>query len=312
MDPLSHLLDGPRASRAFALRVTMDAPWSIHVRDRAPLTLMAVLAGHAWLVADGESLELVPGDVAIVRGPEPYLVADDPLRAPMVIVHPGQRCTTPAGDEVTLSMTQGVRTWGNAAAGETTLLIGTYETDAEVSSLVTAALPRVGTVPAGHIEPALLDILNTEITTAAPAQSAAIDRLLDVLLVHAVRAWTQLHPEQASGWLAGSTDPLVASALDLLHEAPAATWTVETLARDLNVSRATLAGRFRRVIGEPPMAYLTKWRMMLASESLADPRVTTAQIATDVGYGSPFALSTAFKRQFGVSPTEYRRRRFQA
>lgn len=310
MDPLTHLLDGPRARRAFALRVVMSPNWSIDVRDRAPLTVMAMMSGDAWLEADNEKFQLRQGDVAIVQGPDPYTVSDDPLRAPDVVIHPGQLCTSPSGKDLQTSMNHGIRTWGNASTGETTLLIGTYETDAEIGAAVTSGLPRIAVVPAGEVSPSLMGFLEGEITSDAPGQGSTIDRLLDVLLVHSIRAWAALHPDTARGWLAGGTDPLIAQTLTFFHESPAEAWNLESLAQRLNVSRATLAGRFRAGVGEPPMTYLTNWRMLLASELLADPRLTTTQIASQVGYGSPFALSTAFKRRFGVSPTGYRDRTY--
>ena len=310
MDPLAHLLDGPRARRAFALRVVMNPDWSISVRDRAPLTVMAMMSGNAWLEADNERFRLRQGDVAIVRGPDPYTVSDDPSRAPDAVIHPGQRCTSPSGKDLQTSMNHGLRTWGNASTGETTMLIGTYGTDAEIGAAVTTALPRIALVPAGKVSPSLLGFMEGEITSDAPGQGSTIDRLLDVLLVHSIRAWAGLHPEAARGWLAGGTDPLIARALAFFHESPAEAWGLESLAQRLNVSRATLAGRFRAGVGEPPMTYLTNWRMLLASELLADPRLTTTQIAAKVGYGSPFALSTAFKRRFGVSPAGYRDRTY--
>lgn len=306
MDPLSHLLDGPRARRAFALRVVMSPQWSIEVQDRAPLTILTMMSGRAWLTADDERFRLDPGDIAIVRGPEPYTVTDDPSRAPDVIIHPGQRCTSPEGEDLSPSMSHGVRTWGNAPTGETTMLLGTYESDAQIGAAVTAALPRIAIVPAGVVNPSLIAFLEGEITTDAPGQGSTIDRLLDVLLVHSIRAWARLHPDIAQGWLAGTTDPMISQVLRFFHESPSAPWSLDALAQRLAVSRATLASRFRTVVGEPPMSYLANWRMLLASELLADPRLTTAQIATQVGYGSPFALSTAFKRRFHVSPTAYR------
>ncbi|WP_346027475.1 AraC family transcriptional regulator [Arthrobacter parietis] len=312
MDPLTHFLDGPHARRAFALQVAMNPPWSLDVQDQAPLTVMAMLTGGAWLAADGNSTALSAGDIALVRGPGPYSVADEPGRAASIVIHPGQACTTLGGEPVHLSMSHGVRTWGNTASGETTMLIGTYETDAEVGSAVTAALPRIAVIPAGAVNAALVQLLACEVATDAPGQGSVIDRMLDVLLVHSVRAWTAAHPESATGWLSAGADAVVGRALELLHELPAEPWTLESLARRLNVSRATLAARFRSRVGEPPMTYLTNWRMLLASELLADPHHTTAWIAGEIGYGSPFALSTAFKRRFGVSPTEYRRRKFAA
>jgi hypothetical protein len=257
MDPLTHLLDGPRARRAFSLRVVMAPGWSIDVRDQAPLTIMAVMTGSAWLVADGDRIPLTAGDVVIVRGPEPYTVSDDPDREPDVIIHPGQRCTSASGQDVEFSMNRGVRTWGNSSEGDTTMLIGTYETDAEVSSAVTAALPRCAIVTDRRVDPALLTFLEGEVTSDEPGQGSAIDRLLDVLLVHTIRAWARLNPDIARGWLAGRSDPLVARALALFHNAPAEAWDLHSLARSLNVSRATIASRFRTGVGEPPMTYLT-------------------------------------------------------
>jgi len=312
MDPLTHLLDGPRAHRAFALRVVMAPGWSIDVRDEAPLTVVAVMTGHALLAADGETHTLEAGDVAVVRGPAPYSVTDDTFRTPDAVIHPGQLCTTPSGEHLDLAMSHGVRTWGNSPDGDTTMLIGTYDSEAEVSRAVTAALPRVAVVAAGQVDPALVGFLGREITSDAPGQGGTVDRLLDVLLVHTIRAWATEHPDAARGWLAGRSDPLVARALQLFHEAPAEGWTLDLLARRLNVSRATVASRFRATVGESPIAYLTNWRMLLASEMLAHPETTTSQIAADVGYGSPFALSSAFKRRFRQSPTEYRRRVYQA
>lgn len=312
MDPLVHFLDGPHARRAFASRVAMSPPWALDVRDGAPLTIMAVLSGYAWLTADGDTVRLSAGDIAMVRAGDPYLVADEPLRAASIVIHPGQECTTLSGEPVRLSMSHGVRTWGNTAEGETTMLIGTYESDAEIGSAVTAALPRTAVVPSGEINAALLQLLSDEITTDAPGQGSIIDRMLDVLLVHALRAWTAAHPDRTTGWLSAGADPVVGEALELLHTHPADPWTLGSLAGRVNVSRATLAARFRSSVGEPPMTYLANWRMLLASELLADARRTTARIAAEVGYGSPFALSTAFKRRFGVSPTEYRRRKYSA
>ncbi len=310
MEPLVRLLDGPHARRAFALRVVMDPPWSLSVQDEAPLTVVALLSGQAWVTAGGEPVALEPGDIALIRGPDAYLVADQPGREPNLTILPGQACTTLDGEPAHLSMSHGVRTWGNSPDGGTTMVIGTYETDAEIGSAVAAALPRTAIVPAGEVSSALMQFLADEITSNSPGQGSVIDRLLDVLLIHAVRAWTTANPSRAKGWLAAGTDPLVARTVELLHEFPAEPWTLESLAKRLNVSRATLAARFKAVVGEPPMTYLAHWRMLLASELLADPLLTTTRIAGDVGYGSPFALSTAFKRRFGLSPTEYRRRKY--
>ncbi|WP_425861182.1 AraC family transcriptional regulator [Arthrobacter sp. TWP1-1] len=312
MDPLTHLLDGPRARRAFTLRVVMSGSWSIDVQDKAPLTVVAMMTGHAWLTADGDSHRLSPGDVVLVRGPNPYTIGDDPLSATDAIIHPGQICTSASGQDLILEMSHGIRSWGNATQGKNTMLVGTYESDTEVTAAVTQGLPRVAVVPAGHVSVELVKLLEREITTDAPGQGSAADRLLDVLLVHTVRAWVQLHPDAEQGWLAGSTDPVSAGALELFHSRPESGWTLASVAQSLNISRATLASRFRSSVGGPPMSYLTNWRMLLASEMLADAQMTTAKIAKAVGYASPFAFSTAFKRRYGVSPTGYRTHNYRA
>src|SRR5664279_2530847 len=102
MDPLAGFLDGPRARSAFLLRSIMAPPWSLRIEDHAPLTLVAVVEGDAWLLPDADDdRELLAGDVAIVRGPTPYAVADDPSTPPRVLIHADQTCTTLAGAPLT-------------------------------------------------------------------------------------------------------------------------------------------------------------------------------------------------------------------
>src|SRR6476620_11241305 len=99
MDPLADLLDGPRARNAFLLRSVLDPPWALRIQDEAPLTLVTVVSGAAWIVlAERDPVRVTPGDVAILRGPDPYTVADDPATVPQVIIHPGQRCETLDGE----------------------------------------------------------------------------------------------------------------------------------------------------------------------------------------------------------------------
>ena len=111
MDALAGLLDGPRARGAFLLRSSMDPPWSLRIQDEAPLTLVAVVRGQAWIVpGDGGTVHLDHGDVAVIRGPDPYTVADDPATPPQAVIHPGQRCTSPDGQELKQMTELGVRT----------------------------------------------------------------------------------------------------------------------------------------------------------------------------------------------------------
>src|SRR5262249_33649313 len=111
---------------------------------------------------------------------------------------------------------------------------------------------------------------------------------------------------QAPGWYRAHADPVVGHALRLMHHNPAHPWTLAELAREVGISRPALARRFHELVGEPPMTFLTGWRVTLGAHRLREPRAPTAAVANQVGYGSPFALSSAFKRLRGVSPQQYR------
>ena len=307
MDAIAGLLDGPRARRAFLLRCTMDPPWALHIRDEAPLTLVAVLRGQACFVADGgEPGRLDRGDVAILLGPDHYLFADDPATPPQAIIHPDQRCTTPDGQEIPQMRSFGVRRWGNAADGATEVLTGTYNAEGEVSRRLLDALPSRLVLRRDEWQTPVLGLLAAEMPRDEVGQDAVLDRLLDLLLIDAVRTHFSRAELAAPGWYRARRDPVVAQAVRLLQESPAEPWTVGTLARQTRVSRATLARRFADVVGQPPMEFLTQWRVTLAADLILDPAETVASVARAVGYSSPYALSAAFKRVRGVSPHQHR------
>jgi AraC-like DNA-binding protein len=307
MDALTSLLDGPRARGAFLLRSVLDPPWSLRIQDEAPLTLVALMRGRAWVALDsGEVVRLSPGDVAITRGPDPYTVADDPATPPQVVIHPGQHCTTPEGEDLAQAMDLGVRTWGNSLNGSTMMLTGTYQMHGEISQRLLAALPPLLVVPSGACDSPLIPLLADEIVKDEPGQEAVLDRILDLLLIAMLRTWFSRPEAQAPAWYRAHSDPVVGRALRMVHNNPAHPWTVATLAAETGVSRAALARRFTELVGEPPMTYLTGWRLSLAADLLREPDATIGAVARQVGYGSAFALSTAFKRVRGVSPRQHR------
>lgn len=307
MDAFASLLDGPRARGAFLLRAIMDPPWSMRIQDQAPLTLLAMTSGAAWVLPDaGDPCPLRPGDIAIIRGPDPYTVADDLATPPQVIVHPGQRCTTPQGEDLSASMDLGVRTWGNSPHGSTTMLVGTYQTRGTVSRRLIAALPMLVVLPADRWRSPVMALLDAEMVKDEPGQEVVLDRLLDLMLVAVLRAWFAGPDADAPGWYRAHSDPVVGRALRLLQNNPADPWTVASLAAATGVSRATLARRFTELVGEPPMTFLAGWRLALAADLLRDSDATIGAVARQVGYGSSFALSTAFTRVLGVSPQQHR------
>jgi AraC-like DNA-binding protein len=307
MDALVGFLDGPRARGAFALRAIMSPPWSIRIQDRAPLSLVALVRGTAWVVPDDdEPVRLAPGDIAVLRGPDAYTFADDPATRPLVVIHPGQRCTTPDGRDLHQAMDLGLRTWGNDPAGSTVMLVGTYQRQGAVSHRLLGALPPLLVLPHEVWDSPLITLLGDEITRDEPGQEAVLDRLLDLLLVAVLRSWFSRPESGAPAWYQAQGDPLVGRALRLLHNQPSHPWTVASLAAAVGASRAALARRFTELVGEPPMTFLSGWRLALAADLLREPDATVAAVAREVGYGSAFALSTAFKRVHGVSPTEHR------
>ncbi|MGK8509272.1 AraC family transcriptional regulator [Nocardia asiatica] len=305
MDALASLLEGPRARGAFLMCSLLDPPWSLRIQDEAPLTVLSMIRGGAWILTDqGAPRQLGAGDVAIFRGPAPYTVADDPATAPQIVIHPGQVTKTPQGEILCETLSLGVRQWGTDPDGATLMVTGTYESAGAASQRLLRALPPVLVLQRGDFDSRVLDILVDEVTKDEPAQSAVLDRLLDLVLIAALRAW--FAREDAPAWYHAYGDPLVGKALRLLQHNPAHGWTVAGLAEAVGVSRAALARRFTDLVGEPPMAFLTEWRLALAADLLQESDATIEAIARQVGYGSAFALSTAFKRHFGVSPRDHR------
>lgn len=308
MDALSGFLNGPRARGAFLLRSTFDPPWSVRIRDEAPLTVVAVVRGSPWVCYDDDQPRAMhAGDVAVLRGPDHYTFADSPDTPPQIVIHPGQVCTTLDGASVAESMSQGVRTWGSGPDGTTIMLIGTYQGDGEISRRLTDALPRLILLRDGEWDCPVVPLLAAEIGKDDFGQDAVLDRLLDLLVVAVLRTWFDRPEAQAPNWYRAHTDPVAGHALRLLHNNPAYPWTVASLAREVGISRAALARRFTALVGEPPMAFLTGWRLALAADLLLEPEATVGAVARRVGYSSPFTFSTAFKRRYGISPQTHRR-----
>ena len=309
VDAMGELLDGPRARGAFLLRCVMEPPWAVRIQDEAPLSFMAVARGETWVVPEGgEPVLLRPGDVALARGPQPYTVGDDPGTEPLAIIDPGQVCRTADGVDLAQAMDLGVRTWGNDLDGSTVVLTGSYEAATTVGWRLLAALPALVVMHRTDWDHPLVDYLAHEMARDEPGQEVVLDRLLDLLVIAVLRDWFARPEAEAPAWWAAQADPVVGRALRMLQNAPAHPWTVAELARAVGLSRAALARRFSELVGEPPMTFLTGWRLALAADLLREPDATVTAIAARVGYGTPFALSAAFKRHHGVSPQEHRRR----
>ncbi|MEU1116218.1 MULTISPECIES: AraC family transcriptional regulator [unclassified Streptomyces] len=310
MDVLAGLLEGPRARGAFMIRALFDPPWSVRIADEAPLSVMVMVRGTAWIVPENgaPAQRIRPGDLAVARGPDHYTCADEPTTAPFAEIRPGEQCVPLDGAPVARYRDLGLRSWGESSAGSVEMLIGTYQMRGEITGRLLDALPPLLVLPGDVWECPLTPMVAAEMDRDEPGQAVVLDRLLDLLLIAALRAWFSRPEAAAPAWYRAMGDPVVGRALRLLQDEPAHPWTIADLAARAGVSRAALARRFAELVGEPPMTYLTNWRLALAADLLRDSELTIGSIARRVGYGSAFALSGAFKRVYGVSPQDHRTR----
>lgn len=307
MDAFTDLFRGVRAQGSLFGSTTLTAPWSLLFVDGAPLTLCTVLDGSGWVVPHGRPPEhLSAGETLVVRGPAPFSFVDE-IGTGAEPVECGEDCATPeqGGTLHRLGWTDCGR---GDAAGATTLVVGAYPVRGEIGRRLLDAVPDVLRVAPGGTAGAVRDLLAAEVAVDAPGQQVVLDRLLDWMLVCALREWFDRPGGAAPAWYAAHRDPVVGQALRLLHARPAEPWTVSSLADRTAVSRATLAKRFSDLVGEPPLTYLTRWRMTLAADLLLEREAATiAEVAREVGYSDAFGFSAAFKRVRGVNPSAFRR-----
>lgn len=307
-DPdLTALLNTARAHGAVAIRSVFDPPWSWRIADGSPLTVLVLVRGEAWVIPDdGEPVELKAGDAAIVRNFGPYTVAHDPVTRPSLVIEPGPTCKTILGHDIPDEMRLDIRTWGTTAGAGMKMLTASYQMDSNLGRRLLRSLPDLLLVRGGG-ESDVVALLDREMSVDGPGQQAFLDRLIDLLLLAQLRtAWSSDLGSDVARWGRALADPIVGPALRAFQDNPAEQWTVARLARHVGASRATLARRFVELVGEPPISFLTSWRLSLAAELLLDSETTIGAIASKVGYGSPYALSTAFKRHMGVSPSRHR------
>ncbi|TDC73895.1 AraC family transcriptional regulator [Streptomyces hainanensis] len=291
MDAFDELLRGIRANGVGLGRRELSPPWVLRPVEDASLTLYTPVRGGGWLTGAGagpEPLRVAAGDTVVVRGPGPFVLADRPPSAgPVGPAEPAEPAE-PVGDT-------------------TVLLSGTYRVRGRVAGRLLDVLPPVLVVPGGDGCAPVLDLLDAQAAGCPPGQQVVLDRLFDWVLVCALREWFDGREAGGEGWFGALGDETVGPALRAMHAAPDRPWTLAALAREAGVSRTTLAGRFTRLVGAPPLAYLTDWRMTLAADLLAEsPDTTVAVVARRVGYADAFGFSAAFKRFHGLSPTAYR------
>jgi AraC-like DNA-binding protein len=303
MEPLADVLDLGRVRGALMANVRAGAPWGLELPQSPGASFHALTSGVAWLrVGEREPVQLMPGDLLLLPTGVPHRLSAEPRGRCRLFDRRMKEAQMTADGDLTLP--------GRGAV--TTFVCAAYEYDLEVGRPLMALLPEVLHVPADPVhgrEVALLvELLAGELGGHGPGSPAATARLIDLLLIAAIRRWLSSTPQDAQpSWLHALRDPIVGRTIALLHERPAERWTLEALAHEVHLSRATLARRFTQAVGEPPLAYLARWRMQLAARRLKDSSDTVEQIARDVGYTSEFAFNRAFARSRGVPPGRYRR-----
>lgn len=293
MDVLQAHLVRARASGGVFARSVAQPPWGLRLPGTIPLTAHAVIQGRMWLWLDDprSALELAPGDVALVRGGPDHFIAHQP----------GAACLPPE------QFLTGQR--NDSADGANVFLCGAYVLSGDVGRGLLEALPPTLTLSAAADDPLhdVIALLSSELASSEPGQHTVLDRLLDVLLVLAIRACFE-RSEHAPRWYQASTDQRLGPALSAMHADAAHAWTVPELAALSGLSRAAFARIFQFALGQPPMQYLTEWRMTLARDHLRAGELTLAEIGARTGYASPYAFAAAFRRYNGLPPGQWRKR----
>ncbi|MFI6316408.1 AraC family transcriptional regulator [Nonomuraea sp. NPDC050556] len=303
MDILSEALESMRTGRPISIRTDGRAPWGLRLPPVAGAGFHVVLYGSCWLVpAEGaQPIPLSTGDVVFLRDSCGYTLAD----------LPDTPCVVPGPERYTIAPPIGAMRLGEDGP-LTSLLCGNYHLDQARPHPLVRQLPEVIhlTTRQGRNPElsAAVHLLGIELENPRIGSEGIVPTLIDSLLLYILRAWLESRPSgEAEGWAAALTDPAVAPALSAIHEDPSAQWSVESLAVRSGLSRAAFARRFNLLVGEPPMAYLTRWRMTTAARLLRESDAPLGTVATRAGYSSEFAFAKAFKREYGQAPGGYRR-----
>jgi AraC-like DNA-binding protein len=306
-DPIADVLEIGRVRGALVASVWATAPWGLAVPQSGGAALHAVVTGEAWVrVPDQAPVRLLPGDVAVLPSGSAHRFSSDLG----VACRPFDRATKER--LVTPDGVLDLRPAGTDDDAATTTVCAAFDYDLDAARPVMRLLPTLLHVTGGPDEEVatLVRLLASEAGTRCAGSRVATARLVDLLLLAVLRRWATdptLAASAPPSWLTALRDGTVAEALALLHGDPGRPWTLATLAGELHTSRATLARRFGDAVGEPPLTYLTRWRMHLAEQRLLHSTDTIDAIARDVGYSSEYAFNRAFARQLGSPPGRYRR-----
>jgi AraC-like DNA-binding protein len=321
IDPLSDVLRAVRLTGAVFFRVDATSPWVIEMPDTSALA-SAILPRAQHVVSyhvvtrgscraallGGAPVQLGHGDVLVFPHGAPYVMST----APDMRGGPGPAEVLAFMREMAAGRLPFTVAEGGGGRDRLGLVCGFLGCDVHPFNPLLAALPRLLHVrhafAAGDPLGRLIDFALAESQEKRAGGECVRLRLSELMFVEAVRRYLSALPPRQRGWLAGLRDRSVGHALALLHERPQEPWTLEKLAHDVSLSRSGLAERFTHFVGDPPIQYLTRWRMQAAARLLADGHAKVSAVALQVGYDSEAAFSRAFKKAAGVPPAAWRAR----
>lgn len=326
-DVLSDLLRSVRLRGAVFYHISCRDQWSAEApaaRDIADAVMPGsghvmeyhmIARGQGWAGVQGVApARLAAGDVVIFPHGDAHVMSSAPGKQPHRLEAEWVFATRDDPKPMPIAFHHGVIRPGAETPldeAETVLICGFLGCDLRPFNPLIGALPRLLHVPAPRIGAWVGSALEQAVVESRERRAggdAVLERLSEMMFVDAVRRYLEAMPEEATGWLAGLRDRYVGRALALLHEDPARAWTIEELGREVGLSRSALHERFVALVGQPPMQYLTGWRMQLAAGLLRDARGNVADIALQVGYDSEAAFARAFKRFAGLPPAAWRRK----
>ncbi|MFN0316991.1 MAG: AraC family transcriptional regulator [Burkholderiales bacterium] len=297
---MSSILRSIHLSGGVYFRCEFSAPWGLEVPENPDAEFHVVVRGQCWLARPLERtpLPLVAGDIAVFLDGSRHRLLDTPsgkALAPEQVI----------GDQNLSDF--GPVTYGGGG-NPVTILCGYFRFDRESAHPLLAALPNFihirGTESGGA--DAIIKLMHQETAHAAPGKEAVVDRLSELLFIQILRAHIQNSTDTA-GMLAALRDRKVCAALNCMHQSPHLSWTLESLASELGMSRSAFASRFKLMVGQTPIQYLTTRRVQEGKRLLRESRLSVTAIAERVGYGSEAAFGKVFKRYAGVGPGIFRR-----
>jgi AraC-like DNA-binding protein len=300
-DVLSQVAEAFRLRGSCVGACSHTGPWAHTIPRSDYAGLLVVTRGRIYFELEGARhapLDLAPGDVVALPHGHAFSIRDD-VRTPLEAAREFRGCILSEKPP--------------ARGGQTEFIALRCELVGGRANPVLRVLPPLVHCPgsdggvARWLEPTV-HLLAAEITSASPGRTTVLNRLAEVVFIQLIRAWLEAQPEGRGGWLRALEDPQLASALEAIHAAPGEPWTVASLARRANMSRSAFADRFRNLVGETPLDYLTRWRMQRAARLLESDELPLKEIVASSGYASEAAFRTMFRRWVGESPGSYRDR----